>query len=460
MTAALGPSWKVRPLGGGGISRRRNVVKTGRPLPAAPASLLIRIILMTRKRVVITGLSALSPLGGDLDSSWENLLAGKSGIAPITLFDSTGFSATIAGEVKNFSPEAYGIPAKQARRMDRFVQFAVAAAQMLVKNSGFTITDANADSVGVLLGVGLGGLKTIEEFHTKLVEAGPDRISPFMIPMLISNMAPGQVAIFTGAKGPNVVATTACASALHAIGYAYSEILLGRCVRAISGGVEATVTPMGISGFTALKALSTHNSEPEKASRPFDKDRSGFIMGEGAGMLFLESLDSAKERGAKIYGEIVGFGSSCDAFHMTAPLDSGEGMAKAMRNAIADAGLTPDDIDHINAHGTSTQLNDMAETKAIKEVFGKRAYDIPITANKSQTGHLLGAAGGIESVFTIMALHSGIIPGTINHETPDPECDLNYMTQGPKPIQAEYAMCNSFGFGGTNCCLVFKRWQE
>ncbi|MDR2489005.1 MAG: beta-ketoacyl-ACP synthase II [Desulfovibrio sp.] len=415
---------------------------------------------MTRKRVVITGLSALSPLGGNLAESWENLLAGKSGIAPITLFDSTGFSATIAGEVKHFCPEAYGIPAKQARRMDRFVQFAVSAAHMLLKDADVVITDANADQIAVLLGVGLGGLNTIEEFHSKLVEAGPDRISPFMIPMLISNMAPGQVSIFTGARGTNVVVTTACASALHAIGHAYGEILLGRCAAAITGGTESTITPMGISGFTALKALSTRNDEPEKASRPFDKNRSGFIMGEGAGMLFLESLDSARQRGAKIYAELAGFGASCDAFHITAPLDSGDGMAKAMKNAVADAGISPDAIDHINAHGTSTQLNDLAETKAIKTVFGKRAYSIPITANKSQMGHLLGAAGGVESVFTIMTLHTGIIPGTVNYETPDPECDLNYMTQGPKTIQAEYALCNSFGFGGTNCCLVFKRWRE
>jgi 3-oxoacyl-[acyl-carrier-protein] synthase II len=399
-------------------------------------------------------------LGGNLAESWENLLAGKSGIAPITLFDSTGFSATIAGEVKHFCPEAYGIPAKQARRMDRFVQFAVSAAHMLLKDADVVITDANADQIAVLLGVGLGGLNTIEEFHSKLVEAGPDRISPFMIPMLISNMAPGQVSIFTGARGTNVVVTTACASALHAIGHAYGEILLGRCAAAITGGTESTITPMGISGFTALKALSTRNDEPEKASRPFDKNRSGFIMGEGAGMLFLESLDSARQRGAKIYAELAGFGASCDAFHITAPLDSGDGMAKAMKNAVADAGISPDAIDHINAHGTSTQLNDLAETKAIKTVFGKRAYSIPITANKSQMGHLLGAAGGVESVFTIMTLHTGIIPGTVNYETPDPECDLNYMTQGPKTIQAEYALCNSFGFGGTNCCLVFKRWRE
>jgi 3-oxoacyl-[acyl-carrier-protein] synthase II len=414
---------------------------------------------MTRKRVVITGLSALSPLGGNLEDSWDNLLKGMSGITPITLFDATGFEATIAGEVKNFDPEQYGLPMKQARRMDRFVQFGVAAALMLLKDSGFTITDDNADSVGVLLGVGLGGLKTIEDFHQKLIDAGPNKISPFMIPMLISNMAPGQVSIFTGAKGPNVVATSACASALHAIGYAYSEILLGRCERAITGGVEATVTPMGISGFTALKALCTKNGDPEKASRPFDRDRSGFVMGEGAGMLFIESLESAQARGAKIYAEVAGFGSSGDAFHMTAPRDDGAGMADAMRNAIKDAGISPDAIDHINAHGTSTPLNDLAETKAIKTVFGKRAYDIPITGNKSQVGHLLGAAGGIESVFSVLTLKHGIIPGTTNYENPDPECDLNYMGNGSQKIQAEYALCNSFGFGGTNASMLYKRWQ-
>ncbi len=414
---------------------------------------------MTRKRVVITGLSALSPLGGNLEESWSRLLEGASGIAPISLFDTSDFASTIAGEVKDFKPEHYGIPDKQARRMDRFVQFAVAASLMLVKNAGFTITEENASSVGVMLGVGLGGLQTIEHFHQKLTNAGPNKISPFMIPMLISNMAPGQVSIFTGARGPNIVATSACASALHAIGYAYSEILLGRCERVITGGVEATITAMGISGFTALKALCTRNDAPEKASRPFDRDRSGFIMGEGAGLLFLESLESAQARGAEIYAEIVGFGSSGDAYHMTAPRDDGEGMAAAMRSAIADAGLTPDAVDHINAHGTSTQLNDLAETKAIKAVFGKRAYDIPITANKSQTGHLLGAAGGIESVFSIMTLKEGIIPGTANYENPDPECDLDYMGSGPRKEQKQYVLCNSFGFGGTNACVLYKRWK-
>ena len=415
---------------------------------------------MTRKRVVVTGLSAVSPLGLSLTETWDNLLAGKSGIAPIKLFDVTEFASRIAGEVKNFSPEAFDIPTKQARRMDRFVQFAVAAAGMLLKDSGMTITPENAESVAVMLGVGLGGLKTIEDFHQKLIDAGPSKISPFMIPMLISNMAPGQVSILTGAKGPNVVSTSACASALHSIGYAFSEILLGRCASAITGGVEATVTPMGISGFTALKALCTKNDEPEKASRPFDASRSGFVMGEGAGFLFIEDLESAKARGANIYAELVGFGASGDAYHMTAPQDDGDGMARAMRNAIRDAGVRPEDVDHINAHGTSTQLNDLAETRAIKKVFGKRAYDIPITANKSQTGHLLGAAGGIESVFSVLTLNKGVIPGTVNLETPDPECDLDYVADGPRKVQAEYVLCNSFGFGGTNACLLYKRWAE
>ena len=415
---------------------------------------------MTKKRVVITGLSALSPIGRNLADTWDNLLAGKSGVAPITLFDASEYASRIAGEVKDFVPEEFGIPMKQARRMDRFVQFAVAASLMLLKHADYAITDDNAEDVGVLLGVGLGGLSTIEEFHSKLLEAGPNRISPFMIPMLISNMAPGQVSIFTGAKGPNMVATSACASALHAIGYAYSEILLGRCECAITGGVEATVTGMGISGFTALKALCTKNDDPEKASRPFDKNRSGFVMGEGAGLLFIESLESAKKRGATIYAELIGFGSTGDAYHMTAPRDDGEGMAQAMRKAVLDGGISLDEVDHINAHATSTQLNDQAETKAIKTVFGKRAYDIPITANKSQLGHLLGAAGGIESVFSVMTLKEGIIPGTINYETPDPECDLNYLGDGPLKRQVQYALCNSFGFGGTNACILYKRWEE
>ncbi len=414
---------------------------------------------MTRKRVVVTGLSALSPLGNNLETSWGNLLAGKSGIGPITRFDCSAFDARIAGEVKDFDPENFGIPAKQAKRMDRFVQFATAAGNMLVEDAGYKITDETAPRIGVFVGVGLGGLETIEVFHSRLVDAGPNKVSPFMIPMLISNMAPGQIAIATGAKGPNLVATSACASGLHAIGYAMSEILLGRCDAVISGGVEATVTPMGVSGFTALKALSTSNDIPQQASRPFDKDRNGFVMGEGAGFLLLESLDSALARGAKIYAEVAGFGSSCDAHHMTAPREDGQGMAMAMSNALRDAGLQPEDIGYINAHGTSTYLNDLCETRAIKQAYGKHAYNVPISSNKSQVGHLLGGAGGIESVFSVMTLKDGVIPATMNYTTPDPECDLDYVPNTPRKQQVEYVACNDFGFGGTNTSIIYKRWQ-
>ncbi|MEG2139547.1 MAG: beta-ketoacyl-ACP synthase II [Bilophila sp.] len=414
---------------------------------------------MSRKRVVVTGLSALTPLGGNAVDSWNNLLAGKSGIAPITLFDASAFDARIAGEVKNFNPEAYGLTLKQARRMDRFVQFATAAGNMLVEDAGLVINEGNAHRVSVILGVGLGGLKTIEVFHSKLVEAGPNKVSPFMIPMLISNMAPAQVAIATGAKGANMVLTSACASATHAIGFAYSEIVMGRCDACITGGVEATVTPMGISGFTALKALSTdYNDEPEKASRPFDLNRDGFVMGEGAGCIMLESLEHAQARGAKIYAEIVGIGASDDAYHMTAPRDDAEGMIASMIRAIEDAGLTPDAITHINPHATSTHIGDICETLAIKKVFGDHARDIAISATKSQIGHLLGAAGGVEALFSIMALYTGIVPGTVNYTTPDPDCDLNYMTDGPKKLDPEYALSNSFGFGGTNGSVVFKKY--
>ena len=414
---------------------------------------------MSRKRVVVTGISALTPLGGNASDSWDNLLAGKSGIGPITLFDATGFDSRIAGEVKGFDPEAYGVPAKQARRMDRFVQLAVAAGNELVKDADYVITDDNAGRVSVILGVGLGGLHTIEVFHSKLVEAGPGKVSPFMIPMLISNMAPGQVAIATGAKGANMVLTSACASGTHAIGMAFTEIVMGRCDACITGGVEATITPMGISGFTSLKALSTRNDEPEKASRPFDNDRDGFVMGEGAGFLMLESLEHAQARGAKIYAEIVGVGASDDAHHMTAPREDAEGMVASMKRAIEDAGLTPDMIDHINAHATSTHLGDICETKAVKMLFGKHAYDIAISATKSQTGHLLGAAGGVEAVFSVLALHTGYVPGTINYTTPDPECDLNCMTDGAKKLDPTYALSNSFGFGGTNGSVLFKKYE-
>ena len=415
---------------------------------------------MTRPRVVITGVGGVTPLANDIESTWKKLLAGESGIAPITLFDASAYDSRVAGEVKNFVPEDF-MPAKQVRRMDRFTQFAVASAQMLLKDAGYEVTDANAYDTAVILGIGLGGLHTLETYHAKLLEYGPSKISPFMIPMLISNMGPGQISIFTGAKGPNIVTTTACASAIHAMGSAFSEILLGRVKAVISGGVEATVTPLGVAGFTALKALSTqHNDEPTRASRPFDAKRDGFVIGEGAGLLLLETLESAQERGAKIYAEMVGYGASGDAYHMTAPCDNGEGMARAMQNALREAAVDPAAIGHINAHATSTMLNDSIETKAIKLVFGDHAKKIKISATKSMTGHLLGAAGGIESVFTALALHDEMLPGTINLENPDPACDLDYMADGSKNIACEYAMSNSFGFGGTNASLILKKWDN
>ena len=415
---------------------------------------------MSRPRVVITGIGGLSPLANDMETTWKRLCNGESGIGPITLFDASAYNSRIAGEVKDFDPEQY-MSFKQAKHMDRFTQFAVASAKMLMEDANFAVTDDNAYDVGVIMGVGLGGLKTIEVWHKKLLEAGPNKISPFMIPMLISNMAPGQISIMTGAKGPNVVTTTACASAIHGIGTAFSEILLGRIKAAITGGVESTVTPLGVAGFTALKALSSHyNDEPTKASRPFDGKRDGFVIGEGAGLLMLEELEFAKARGAKIYAEVVGYGASGDAHHMTAPHETGEGMALAMKNALRDAGVAPEAVEHINAHGTSTSLNDSTETKALKIVFGDHAKNLKISATKSMTGHLLGAAGGIESVFTALALHEETIPGTINQEEADPVCDLNYMGDGTKKIACEYAMCNSFGFGGTNASILMKKWTD
>ena len=413
---------------------------------------------MSRPRVVITGLSGLTPLANDIETTWKRLIAGESGLGPITHFDCSAYDSRIAGEVKGFVPEEV-IPAKQARRMDRFTQFAVAAAQMLLKDADFAINESNAYDVGVILGVGLGGLQTIETYHAKLLQSGPSKVSPFLIPMLISNMGPGQIAMFTGAKGPNIVTTTACASAIHGIGTAYSEILLGRISAAITGGVEATITPLGVAGFTALKALSTHyNDDPTKASRPFDKARDGFVIGEGAGLIMLETLESARARGARIYAELVGYGASDDAYHMTAPCEDGSGMIRVMRNALRDAGLAPEAIGHLNA--PSTMLGDRAENKAVKEVFGEHAKKIKISATKSMTGHLLGASGGIESVFTALALYHETLPGTINLVDPDPECDLDYLADGSEHVACEYAMCNSFGFGGTNASIILKKWTE
>jgi 3-oxoacyl-[acyl-carrier-protein] synthase II len=414
---------------------------------------------MKGNRVVVTGLSAITPLGLDLASSWEALLARKSGIVPVTRFDISEFDSKIAGEIQNFDPTSY-IPAKQARRMERFTQYAVAASRMLIEDANLVIDESNRDDIGTIIGVGLGGLETIETTHKKMLDKGPGRVSPFFIPTLIANMASGQVSIFAGMRGPNVCTTSACASGMHAVGYAFSEIKLGRAKAMVSGGAESTISPLGFAGFTSMKALSTRNDDPQRASRPYDKDRDGFIMSEGCGLLLLESLDSARERGARIYAEVLGFGASSDANHITAPLEDGAGMALAMRRALKDADLVPEDVDHVNAHGTSTKLNDLCETRALKTVFADHAPKLAICANKSQIGHTLGAAGGIENVFTVMSLHNGVIPGTINLDNPDAECDLDYCADGPRQQQAEVAISNSFGFGGTNACVLFKRFTD
>jgi 3-oxoacyl-[acyl-carrier-protein] synthase II len=408
-------------------------------------------------RVVVTSVSAVTPLGNDVETSWQNLLAGKSGIGQITKFDTTDYATTIAGEVKDFDPTEF-IGKKESRRMETFTQYAVAAASMLFKTADWTIPEDERSRVGTIIGVGLGGIQTIEDMHEKLLHRGPKKISPFFIPIFIANMAAGQVSIETGAMGPNICTTTACASGTHGIGTAYTDIAMGRVDAMICGGSESTISPLAVAGFNAMKALSVRNDEPELASRPFDKDRSGFIMGEGCGLLLLESLEHAKARGANILAEVVGYGASGDAYHMTAPPEDGAGMAYAMAAAIREAKVDPTEIDHINAHGTSTYLNDLCETRAIKKVFGDHAYNLKICANKSQMGHLLGAAGGVEAVFAVKTLAEGVIPGTVNRETPDPECDLDVCADGPREIQAEYALSNSFGFGGTNACVLFKRF--
>ncbi|TVQ99944.1 MAG: beta-ketoacyl-[acyl-carrier-protein] synthase II [Desulfovibrionales bacterium] len=413
---------------------------------------------MSRKKIVVTGLSAVTPLGVTAQTSWERLIQGVSGIAPLTRFDCQDHATKIAAEVKGFEPEKY-MPAKQTRRMELFAQFAVAGAKMLLEDARWTIPADRAHRTAVIIGCGIGGLDALERSQTTMLKSGPRKISAFFIPSLISNMAAGQVSIFTGAKGNNLVTTSACASGLHSIGTAFSELLLGRTDVAICGGTEASLTPLAMAGFNALKALSTRNDEPQLASRPFENNRDGFIMGEGCGLLLLETLEHAQARGATILAEVVGYGASGDAYHITAPEENGEGMSLAMQAALDEAGVAPGDVDHINAHGTSTKLNDITETKAIKRVFGKHAASIPITGNKSMIGHLLGAAGGVESVFSILTLHHGIIPGTINMVDPDPECDLDYVTDGSRKADVNYVLCNSFGFGGTNAAILYKRWD-
>lgn len=411
------------------------------------------------RRVVVTGVGLVTPLGTGVKKTWDRLCEGQSGMAPITRFDASGFDVRIAAEVKDFNAEDH-LDKKAAKHMEYFVQYAIAAGCMAVEDAALSITDANASRIGVVTGTGLGGLPTIEKCHGVVVNRGPKRITPFFIPMVIPNMGAGQISIITGAKGPNLTLTTACAAGSHAIGDAFRLISRGDCDAAITGGSESTICPLAVGGFSSMKALSRRNDDPTAASRPFDKDRDGFVIAEGGGMLILESLDHALDRGARIYAEIVGYGLSGDAYHMAAPPEDGDGAMRCMKMALEDAGMAPSDIDYINAHGTSTPLNDVVETRAIKEVFKEHAKKLAISSTKSMTGHMLGGAGGIEAVFTALALHSGTIPPTINLENPDPQCDLDYVPNVARKASIRVAMSNSFGFGGTNAVLVMKRYEE
>ena len=412
---------------------------------------------MSKRRVVITGLGILSPIGIGVAENWRNILAGKSGIGPVTLFDASGYASTIAGEVKNFNPTAFGISEKEARRMDRFIQLGMAAGIEALKDSGIQVTEANAERIGVHLGSGIGGVGTIEETTLVVKEKGPRRVSPFYIPMSIINMASGDLSVMFGLKGPNLAMVTACATATHGIGDAGRLIEYGDADVMIAGGAEAAITPTAIAGFGNAKALSTRNDSPETASRPWDKDRDGFVLGEGAGVVVLEEYEHAKKRGAKIYCELVGFGMSGDAYHMTSPPENGEGAARCMRNALRNAGLNPDQVQYVNAHGTSTPLGDKAETQAVKTAFGDHARKLVVSSTKSMTGHLLGAAGGVEAIYSALAVHHQIAPPTINLTTPDPECDLDFVPNAARQMKIDVAISNSFGFGGTNGTLVFRK---
>jgi 3-oxoacyl-[acyl-carrier-protein] synthase II len=414
---------------------------------------------MLRRRVVVTGMGMVSPLGTGVDKTWQALIQGKSGVARITKFDPTGFDTQIAAEVKDFVPENF-MDKKELRRTDIFIQYAMASAAMALEDSQLKITPANADRVGVVVGAGLGGLTTIEAYHRVLLEKGPSRISPFFIPMLIVNEAPGQISMRFGAKGPNTSVVTACATGNHNIGDAWRIIERGDADAVIAGGVEATITPLAVSGFNAMKALSTRNQEPEKASRPFDKNRDGFVIGEGSGIIILEELQQALDRGAKIYAEIIGYGLTGDAYHITAPAPEGEGAARCMAMTLKSAGIQPEEVDYINAHGTSTEYNDLYETMAIKTVFKEHAKRLAISSTKSMIGHLLGGAGGVEAIFTILTIYAGIIPPTINYETPDPGCDLDYVPNIARKAEVRVALSNSFGFGGTNAVLAFKKFES
>jgi 3-oxoacyl-[acyl-carrier-protein] synthase II len=411
------------------------------------------------KRVVITGLGLVTPLGIGVDETWSSLCEGRSGIGEITRFDTTDFTTKIAGEVKDFNAEDY-LSKKDAKRTETFIAYAVAGARMALENAGLVIDEKNGPRVGVITGCGLGGLHMLETTAHTVRDKGPKRCSPFFIPRLIGNMAAGMISIHLGAKGPNISVATACAAGSHAIGDACNTIMRGQADAMITGGVESVITPTCIAGFNAMKALSTRNDNPQKASRPFDRDRDGFVVGEGAGILILEELEHALERGATILAEMAGYGQSGDGYHMTSPSPDGDGMIRCMQAAIDSAGIPADKIDYINAHGTSTPLNDLYETRAIKKVLGENAPNVPISSTKSMTGHLLGGAGGVEGAFTALAIKNGIIPPTINLDNPDDECDLDYVPKIARKADIEYALSNSFGFGGTNASLIFKRYAE
>lgn len=408
------------------------------------------------RRVVVTGIGVVSPLGTGNRKNWDALLAGVSGIDRLTRFDASDFPVQIAGEVKDFNPEDF-IEKKEIKKMDLFIQYALAAAQFAMEDSGLQITEENAERVGVLVGAGLGGLPTIEKYHTALLDGGYKKISPFFIPMLITNLAPGHISIKYGAKGPNVSSVSACATGTHSIGDAYQMIRRGDADAMIAGGTESVVTPLAIGGFAVMRALSTRNDDPQAASRPFEKNRDGFVLAEGAGIVILEEYEAAKKRGAKIYGEVVGYGLTGDAYHLTAPSPGGEGAARCMKMALENAGVNPEEVDFINAHGTSTPMNDLYETLAIKQVFGAHASKLMVSSTKSMTGHLLGAAGGVEAVYTLMSMQNGIATPTINYQEPDPECDLDFVPNTPRESRISCALSNSFGFGGTNATLLFRK---
>jgi 3-oxoacyl-[acyl-carrier-protein] synthase II len=410
------------------------------------------------RRVVVTGIGLVSSLGIGTDPNWAALCAGRSGVGTITKFDASQFATQIAGEVRGFDPLDF-IEKKDVKKMDVFIQYAIAASQFAMDDSGVAITKENAGRVGVFIASGIGGFTTIEREHKALLEGGPRKISPFFIPSAIINLAAGQVSIRFGAKGPNSATCTACSASAHAIGDAFEIIKRGGADIMIAGGSEAAITPMGIGGFGALRALSTRNDEPSRASRPFDKDRDGFVVGEGAGVLILEEYDSARSRGARIYAELVGYGMSADAYHITAPSEDGDGPFRVMGAAIESAGIQPSQVDYINAHGTSTPHGDKVETIAIKRCFGDHAKALPVSSTKSMTGHLLGAAGGLEAGITVLAVHHQLVPPTINLDQPDPECDLDYVPNKARPARIVYALSNSFGFGGTNAALLFKKYE-